>query len=243
MSKFSNKFAILGNESDDKDDMSNNMLNVMSFGSIERTKTNQGSRFYSVSTSSDVEIENKMEKIERKIVRKAEQKIRKPEDNNRNIHQEFESIGKETKSSSKSDTRKSDTRKLDTRKLDTWGFYKPKPNFHSKIYSGLKFSSTGILDEFTGLPESIDEAIRLKRNLTLKQITRIAEYDNMKLYGLYGEMFNVIHDHIQLKVWKHRIKITHQGRVFLVSLYNWFHLKQIEQMIEEIVFGKSLQLV
>jgi hypothetical protein len=71
MSKFSNKFAILDNKSDNKDDMSNDMSNVMSFGSIERTKTNQGSRFHSVSTSSDVEIENKMENPEIKALLKS----------------------------------------------------------------------------------------------------------------------------------------------------------------------------
>lgn len=116
-------------------------------------------------------------------------------------------------------------------------FYKSYPNLNSKIYSGLKFLPGGVLDEFTGLPKTIGEAIRLKRNLTLKQIISIVEYDELKLFGLYGEMFNVIHDRIQLKVKRRKIKITHQGRVFLVSLYNWFDLKQIEKMIGEIVFG------
>jgi hypothetical protein len=124
------------------------------------------------------------------------------------------------------------------RRFGKKGFCKSYPNLNSKIYSGLKFLPGGVLDEFTGLPETIGEAIRLKRNLTLKQIISIVEYDGLKLFGLYGEMFNVIHDRIQLKVRRRKVKITHQGRFFSVSLYNWYDLKQIEKMIGEIVFGK-----
>jgi hypothetical protein len=223
MSKLNNIFAILDSSSDDEDDIG--------FSSIKRTRSNHRGKFHSVSKSFDVEIEKverkAVEKPERKVVekskRKVEKRTRKSEDNiQRNIEQDLNLIGKETKTSSK---------------LDSKVFNKPKPNLDSKIYSGLKFSSTGVLDEFSGLPDSIDEAIRLKRNLTLKQITSIVQYDGLRLNGLCGEMFNVIHDRIQLKVRRHRIKITHQGRVFLVSLYNWYDLKKIEKMIEEIVFG------
>jgi hypothetical protein len=112
-----------------------------------------------------------------------------------------------------------------------------KTNFSRlPIHTGLVFSSSGVLKEFDELPESICEAVRSRRNLTLKQITSIVDYDGMRLNGLYGEMFNVIHDRIQLKVKRHHIKITHQGRVFSVSLYNWYDLKQIEKMIGEILF-------
>ncbi len=96
----------------------------------------------------------------------------------------------------------------------------------NKYYSGLSFTKDGILDEFNNLPNSIDEAIRLKKNLTLKQITSI-----MNLNGLWGEMFNVIHDNIQKKIAKHQIKITHHSRVFYVSLYNWYDLKNIQEII------------
>lgn len=110
-------------------------------------------------------------------------------------------------------------------------------NINSKIYHGLKISPNGILDESSDLPKSIDEAIRMKRNMTLKQIISIVHYDNIYLYGLWGEMLNIIHDRIQLKVKKHRIKIVYGKKLFLVSLYNWYDLKKIEFMIEEIIFG------
>jgi len=94
-----------------------------------------------------------------------------------------------------------------------------------------------VLDEYSGLPDSIDHAVKLKKNLTLKQITLIAKYNDMCFYGLYGEMFNVIHDRIQLKVKRRHEFITHHGGILHVSLYNWYDLKNIEKMIGEIVFG------
>lgn len=110
-------------------------------------------------------------------------------------------------------------------------------NINSKIYHGLKISPNGILDESSDLPKSIDEAIGMKRNMTLKQIITIIHYDDLYLYGLWGEMLNIIHDRIQLKVKKHRIKIIYGRKLFLVSLYNWYDLKKIEHMIGEIIFG------
>lgn len=103
-------------------------------------------------------------------------------------------------------------------------------DLRSKIYSGLKFDTNGILDEYSDLPMSIDDAYNSKRNLTLKQIVII-----MNLHGLWGEMYNVIHDHIQKKIRRHQIKITHQSRVFYVSLYNWYDMKKIESMINSML--------
>lgn len=108
--------------------------------------------------------------------------------------------------------------------------YKSRP-FNPKTYMGLEIKN-GVLQEYSNLPKSIDEAIRMKRNLTLKQIAIL-----MDLNGLWGEMYNIIHDHIQKKVYRHLIKIKYQNRIFCVSLYNWFDLKKIEQMIEDYLFN------
>lgn len=116
-------------------------------------------------------------------------------------------------------------------------FPKSSPKLDSPIYYGLNFSSDGILDELTGLPDTITKAVELKRNLTLKQITTIVKYDNMNMHGLCGEMFNIIHDRIQRNVKRYYIKIYHEGRIFSVSLYYWYDLFQIEKMIELTVFG------
>lgn len=90
----------------------------------------------------------------------------------------------------------------------------------------LPLNEHGVYDEFTGLPSSIQEAFKTKHDLTLKQITMI-----MGLNGLIGEMFNVIHDRLQQQISRHSIKITHQGRVFYVSIYNWRDLVIIEKII------------
>ena len=117
----------------------------------------------------------------------------------------------------------------------------PNPNTNPynnyKGFIGLEFNPDGSLNEFGNIPGSIDLAVKLKRNLTLKQITSIMEHDGMSLNGLCGEMFNVIHDRIQLKVRRHFIKINHKHRTFCVSLYNWYDLQKIEKMIVEMVFG------
>ena len=106
-----------------------------------------------------------------------------------------------------------------------------KPNFDS--------GANEVLDELSVLPDSIIKAMELRKNLTLKQITSIVKYDGMNLHGLCGEMFNVIHDRIQKHVRRRHVKITHQGRVFSVSLYNWYDLNRIEKMIGEMVFGSE----
>lgn len=115
-------------------------------------------------------------------------------------------------------------------------FYEKKFDPDSKIYAGLNLLSNGVLDEFTGLPNTIEEAIKLKKNLTLKQISLIINYDGMSLYGLCGEMFNVIHDRIQQTVNKYRIKIKQNGKNLYVSLYKWKDLKLIEKLIENIIY-------
>lgn len=112
--------------------------------------------------------------------------------------------------------------------------FKSKNDFRSKLYSGLKINKDGVLDELSDLPGSINEAYKKRKNLTLKQITTI-----MNLNGLWGEMYNVIHDHIQKKVRRHQIKITHNSRVFYVSLYNWYDLRKIEKMIEDLIFPNA----
>ena len=216
---------ILDNESEDEDDEL--------FGFIKKITTKyeskSNSNVNSVSKSFDVEMDNLSgQKAGRKAERKAERKARKDDE------QQSNSTSKVTV---ESETETSSTKLNHSKKFDKKIYLKSKPNLDSKIYSGLKFSSNGILDEFSGLPDSIEEAMRLRRNLTLKQITSIVKYDGMNLFGLTGEIFNVIHDRIQLKVKRHRIKINHQDRVFWVSLYNWYDLKKIEKMIGEIVFG------
>ena len=113
----------------------------------------------------------------------------------------------------------------------------PNPYFNYKGFRGLKFNPDGSLDESKELPGTIAEAIERKQNLTLKQITSIMEHDGMCLNGLCGEMFNVIHDRIQLKVRRHFIKINYKHRTFCVSLYNWYDLHKIEKMIVDMVFG------
>lgn len=108
--------------------------------------------------------------------------------------------------------------------------FKKRKLSKKSIYSKLLFDSNGALDELNGLPLTIEQAVHKKQNLTLKQITSI-----MGLNGLWGEMYNVIHDKIQLEVKRHQIKITHHSRVFYVSLYNWYDLKKIEQIIESML--------
>lgn len=88
------------------------------------------------------------------------------------------------------------------------------------------------MDEFKNLPRTIDDAVRERRNLTLKQITTILD-----LNGLMGEMFNIIHDNLQKKVRRYQIKIPHHSRIFYVSLYKWTDLHEIEQMIDNMLCG------
>ncbi len=211
---------ILDNESEDESEDE--------YEYVSKSKSKSNSLVNSVSKSFDVEIDNTSgQKVGRIIGRIIGRNV------GRNVGRNNEQKSDSRKVCVKSETESSST-KLDHSKNV---FSKSKPNLESKIYSGLKFSANGVLDEFSGLPDSIDDAKRLRRNLTLKQITSIVKYDGMSLFGLTGDMFNVIHDRIQLKVRRHRIKITHQHRVFWVSLYNWYDLKKIEIMIGEIVFG------
>ena len=57
----------------------------------------------------------------------------------------------------------------------------------------------------------------------------------MNLHGLTGEMYNVIHDNIQIHIKRHSIKINHCNRIFYVSLYKWYNLNRIAQMIENMI--------
>lgn len=84
-----------------------------------------------------------------------------------------------------------------------------------------------VFDEMCNLPSSLQDAFHSKQNLTLKQILVL-----MNLHAMPGMAVNVVHDKIQLKVKKMRIKISHDGRVFHVSYYFWYDLKHIERMIE-----------
>jgi len=102
--------------------------------------------------------------------------------------------------------------------------------FRKSTYSNLLFDSNGVLDEVNGLPSTLNQAMKKKQNLTLKQITSI-----MNLHGLWGEMFNIIHDRIQLDVRRYKVKVTHQSRVFYVSLYYWYDLKKIKRIIESML--------
>ena len=84
-----------------------------------------------------------------------------------------------------------------------------------------------IFDEMCNLPSSLQAAYDSKQNLTLKQILVL-----MNLHAMPGMVVNVIHDKIQLQVKKMMIKISHDGRVFHVSYYHWYDLKDIEIMID-----------
>jgi hypothetical protein len=90
----------------------------------------------------------------------------------------------------------------------------------------IKLNEFGVYDEYANLPNTLQEAYDMKQDLTLKQIAMI-----MGLNWLQGEMFNVIHDNLQKSVRKRVIKITYEKRAFLVSLYNWYNLLLIENMI------------
>lgn len=85
-------------------------------------------------------------------------------------------------------------------------------------------------NEYVNIPTSIYEAYNLKVNLTLKQIIII-----MDLNGLYGEMYNIIHDKLHSEVKRHKIKIYHYNYVLHVSLYNWYDLIKIEKIIENML--------
>jgi hypothetical protein len=85
-------------------------------------------------------------------------------------------------------------------------------------------------NEMDDLPNSIVEAIKKKQNLTLKQILIL-----MNLHAIPSLVLNIIHDKIQTQVRRKQVKIFHDSRIFYVSQYNWYDLKQIEMMINVIL--------
>ena len=89
-----------------------------------------------------------------------------------------------------------------------------------------KFPKVQVYDEIGNLPSSMEDAIKLKQNLTLKQILVL-----MNLHAIPEIVVNQIHDKIQHQVHKMSIKIAHNGRIFYVSLYYWYDLKKIETLI------------
>lgn len=94
-------------------------------------------------------------------------------------------------------------------------------------YPKNKYSKVQVYNEMDNLPSSLDDAIRTRQNLTLKQILVL-----MNLHAIPGMAVNLIHDKIQLQVHKMLIKIAHDGRVFYVSQYHWYNLKKIEKLID-----------
>lgn len=96
-----------------------------------------------------------------------------------------------------------------------------------KVLRVNKVQVSRVYDEIGKLPSSLDVAVKMRQNLTLKQILVL-----MNLYAIPGMVVNSIHDHIQRQVHKTVIKISHDGRVFYVSQYHWYDLKKIEAMID-----------
>lgn len=83
-----------------------------------------------------------------------------------------------------------------------------------------------VQNEMDDLPNSIVEAINKKQNLTLKQILVL-----MNLHAIPGLVLNMIHDNLQTQIRRKHVKIFHDSRIFYVSQYNWYDLKQIEILI------------
>lgn len=95
-------------------------------------------------------------------------------------------------------------------------------------YPKNKYQKVQVYDEMGNLPSSLDDAIRTRQDLTLKQILVL-----MNLHAIPGMAVNIIHDKIQQRVRKMLIKISHNGRVFYVSQYHWYDLKKIEKLIDD----------
>jgi len=95
-------------------------------------------------------------------------------------------------------------------------------------YPKKKYQKVQVYNEMGNLPSSLDDAIRTRQNLTLKQILVL-----MNLHAIPGMAVNPIHDKIQQRVHKMLIKIAHDGRVFYVSQYHWYDLKKIKKLIED----------
>ena len=109
-----------------------------------------------------------------------------------------------------------------------------KLNKYKKKYIPInELNKIGIIDEYNNLPLSINEAIVNKKSLTLKQITSIMGFN-----GLFGEMFNIIHDNLQKTIYRHRIKIIHHDRIIHVSYYSWKNLLKIEHIILNMLESK-----
>jgi len=86
------------------------------------------------------------------------------------------------------------------------------------------------VNEMYDLPKDITEAIGKKQNLTLKQILVL-----MSLQGIPNMVLNMIHDNLQTQVRRKHLKIFHASRIFYVSQYNWYDLKQIEMLINKML--------
>lgn len=85
-------------------------------------------------------------------------------------------------------------------------------------------------NETHDLPNSIIEAVELKKNLTLKQILIL-----MNLQAIPGLVLNMIHEKLQKYVKRKQVKISYDSRIFYVSQYNWYDLVQIEIMINKML--------
>lgn len=104
--------------------------------------------------------------------------------------------------------------------------YRNKRTSRSK-YPKNKYQKVQVYNEMDNLPSSLDDAIRTRQNLTIKQILVL-----MNLHAMPGIAVNPIHDKIQQRVHKMLIKIAHDGRVFYVSQYHWYDLKKIVKLID-----------
>ena len=85
-------------------------------------------------------------------------------------------------------------------------------------------------NEIDNLPKDFTEAIKKKQNLTLKQILVL-----MNLHGIPGLVLNMIHDNLQTQIKRKHLKIFHNSRIFYVSQYNWYDLKKIEIIINQML--------
>ena len=97
-----------------------------------------------------------------------------------------------------------------------------------KVRRVKKVQQHQVYDEMGNLPSSLDMAVKMRQNLTLKQILVL-----LNLSAIPGMVVNSIHDYVQRQVHKMAIKISRDGPVFYVSQYHWYDLKKIEVMIDD----------
>ena len=87
-----------------------------------------------------------------------------------------------------------------------------------------------IYSEMDNIPVDFADAMNKKQNLTLKQILVL-----MNLQAIPEILLNNIHDNIQNKVKKSKMKISNGYKIFYVKCYNWYDLTKIEKMIDEML--------